>query len=104
MSSFIDRWFYNRSNTTTSGSYTLNTGTYNTTTKSITGQEKFKNYRTPSTSATTPNLTNVPYAYYQKEKARKDSLKGGLIDNSDMKDVDRSRRSSSSSVSSEESI
>lgn len=71
MSSFIDRWLYDRGNNSNSGTNMLNTGSYNSAAESVTPQEKFKNYVPKKLSGTTPNLTNIPYSYYAENRERR---------------------------------
>ncbi len=112
MSSFLDRWIYNSSRGSYSGTYNLTTGTYNTKSGTpISTTEKTEHYQASKSPGTTPNLRNVPYAYYKKEMKRNIDKSDGeiLVHPSTSPETKKlitemERRGSASSTSSEESL
>ena len=109
MSSFLDRWIYNRSRGSYSGTYNLTTGTYNTSSGTpISTTEKAEHYEASKSPGTTPNLRNVPYAYYKKEGKHYKMDVEILVNPSTRSETKKiisemERRGSTSSTSSEES-
>lgn len=67
MSSFLDRWLYRDTQAHNIGTRNGNTGSAYNRTGSISGRPKYEHYFPAGVKPnenTTPNLTNVPWAYY----------------------------------------
>ncbi|QPG73760.1 hypothetical protein FOA43_001074 [Brettanomyces nanus] len=67
MSSFLDRWLYDRGAKSHSGTSMLNTNSYNSASSKAT-QEKVNNYQAAASPGTSPNLMNIPYSYYKQQQ------------------------------------
>lgn len=103
MSSFLDRWLYRSPTTHNGGNKLQNTGSKYNRDTTLTSSGQYTNYYTPADGnergeKTTPNLRNVPWAYYRECKTGN----AAIITEENLKDKQQ-RRGSSSSDSSVES-
>lgn len=102
MSSFLDRWLYRSQTTHNGGNKLQNTGSKYNRDTTLTSSGQYTNYYTPvneNPEKTTPNLRNVPWAYYRDNKTGKATI---VTTEDSLKDKQQ-RRGSSSSESSVES-